>query len=224
MELKKNPKADLTKKYALFLNIGLTLSLVLVTVAFEWRVYDSGPGNLGKLEDEFEEQLEIPLTQQPPPPPPPIIIPPEIIEVPDEEEIEEEIIDLDMEIDEDMAIEDPIYAEPEEENINEIFEVVEERPEPIGGTAALLKYLRDNIRYPKQALRIGLEGRVYLKFIIERDGTVSNVQVRRGIGGGCDEEAVRVLNTCPIKWTPGKQRGQPVRVYYSLPVAFKLKE
>ena len=188
MELKKNPQADLTKKKGLFFSVGLTVSLLVVTIAFEWRTYDHEIADLGKLEDEFDEQLEVPLTQQPPPPPPPLVIPPEIVEIPDDEEIEEEVIELDMEISEDLVIEDVIYAE-EEEEIDHIFQVVEEPANIIGGNQALYEYFRNNLRYPKQATRIGLEGKVYLRFVVEKNGSISNVEVRRGIGGGCDERS-----------------------------------
>ena len=222
MELKKNPRADLTKKSGLFFSIGLTVSLLVVTVAFEWKTYEGDIADLGKLEDEFDEQLEVPLTQQPPPPPPPVVIPPEIVEIPDEEEIEEEIIELDMEISEDLVIEDVVYEE-EEEEIDQIFQVVEEPATIVGGNEALYQYFRNNLRYPKQAKRIGLEGKVYLRFVVEKNGSISNIEVRRGIGGGCDEEAIRVMKKCPIRWNPGKQRGRPVRTFFTLPIFFKLR-
>ena len=223
MELKKNPTADLSKKRPLFLSIGLMISLLCVTLAFEWKTYERSLSDLGKLDDEFEEQLEIPLTQQPPPPPPPVVIPPEIIEIPDEEEIEEEVIDLDMEISEELVLEDVVYEEEPEEKIDQIFQVVEEPANMIGGKGALYSYFKKNLRYPKQAKRIGLEGKVYLRFVVEKNGTISNVEVRRGIGGGCDEEAIRVMKECPIKWSPGKQRGRAVRTFFTLPIFFKLK-
>ena len=223
MELKKNPKSDLNKKQSMFLNIGLAVSLFLVTIAFEWKVYESGPGDLGQLENEFEDLIEVPLTSQPPPPPPPVIIPPEIIEIPDEEELEEEIINLDMEMTEDMVIEDFVSEAPEEEDIDRIFEVVEEPGGPIGGRQALTRYLQEAIRYPRQARRMGLEGKVWVQFVLEKNGTITSFKVTRGIGGGCDSEAVRVLRACPLKWVPGKQRGKPVRSYFSLPIYFKLR-
>ena len=223
METKKDPKVDISKKRGLLLNISLTTSLLLVTIAFEWRTYDAGPGDLGALEDEFEEQLEVPLTAQPPPPPPPPIIPPEILEVPDEEEVEEEI-EIDVEITEDMVIEEVTFEDEPEEDIDHIFEVVEEQATPIGGQQALKKYLRRALKYPSQAIRMGLEGRVYLQFVVERNGTISNVKVIRGIGGGCDEAAVEALKKCPIKWNPAKQRGKPVRTYFTQPVTFTLSK
>ena len=115
MEIKKNPNADLDKKSGLFLNIGLCVSLLLVITAFEWRFYDRGAGmDLGTIEDDFEDLMEIPPTEQPPPPPP-VIQQPEIIEVPDEEEIEEEIeIEIDVEITEETVIEEIIFEEEKE--------------------------------------------------------------------------------------------------------------
>ena len=221
METKKNPKADLGRTRGLFLNVGLLVSLLLVTLAFEWRSYDDGPGGLGTLEDEFDEELDVPLTQQPPPPPPKQIIPPEIIEVPDEEEIEDEVIDLDIDLSEDMAVEEIVYEE-EEENIDEILTIVEEKGVPKGGMGAFRKWIGKNIRYPDQAKRMGLEGKVYVNFVIERDGSLSNIQVQRGIGRSCDEEAKRVLKSYPHKWTPARQRGRPVRYRVSMPIEFRL--
>ena len=176
---------------------------------------------LGALDDDFEEQFVIPLTQQPPPPPPPRVIPPEIVEIPDEEEIEEEIINLDTEVTEDMAIEDIIIEEPAED-IDQVFEVVEENATPIGGLKGFYNYVANALRYPAQARRLGIEGKVYVSFIVERDGTLSNISILRGIGGGCDEEALRVIKSSPIKWRPGKQRGKPVRLKFRLPIKFKI--
>src|SRR5210317_727246 len=134
MEAKKNSEVDLSKKAGLFLNIGLVLSLALVIMAFEWKFYDDGSlVDLGQVNDQFEETMEIPPTEQPPPPPPKIQQP-EIIEVPDEEEIEEDIeVDLDVEITEETVVEEIIFEEPEEEEAEEIFTIVEDQPEPKGG-------------------------------------------------------------------------------------------
>lgn len=103
-----------------------------------------------------------------------------------------------------------------------IYEVVEVQPEFPGGMEALYKYLAENIHYPEQAKADKVEGRVYVRFVIEADGSVNNAEVLRGIGGGCDEEALRVVNAMP-KWTPGKQRGEVVRVHFNLPIIFKLQ-
>ena len=94
-------------------------------------------------------------------------------------------------------------------------------PEYPGGINKLMEYLSKNIEYPKAARESGIQGRVFVSFIVEKDGSISNVKVIRSIGGGCDEEAVRVVKAMP-KWKPGKQRGKAVRVSYMLPVVFKL--
>lgn len=223
MELKKSKKADLTRQSGLFLNIGLVISLILVLLAFEWKSYTDGAlVDLVAVNDNFEEMTEIPPTEQPPPPPPKIQQP-EIIEVPDEEEIEEDIkVDLDIDITDETTIDDAIFEEPiEEEHTDEVFRFVEHQPEFPGGMAAFYGYVKDKLKYPSMARRMGVEGKVFLNFIIDQDGKVTNVTLVRGIGAGCDEEAIRVLQKAP-KWAPGKQRGIPVKVSMTLPITFKL--
>ncbi len=223
MEAKKNPKVDLNGKVNLFLSIGLVISLLGVITAFEWKFYDEGElMDLGQVSDEFEDVMEIPPTEQPPPPPPKIQQP-EIIEVPDEEEIEEEIeVDLDVEITEETVVEDLVFEDPVEEEVaEEIFTIVEDQPEPRGGMAAFYEYVSKNLKYPAQARRMGIEGKVFVEFIVDKDGSITNVKAIKGIGAGCDEEATRVIAKAP-KWKPGKQRGRPVKVRMILPITFKL--
>lgn len=223
MEPKKNPKVDLTRQSGLLMNIGFTVSLLLVILAFEWRTYDdSGLVDLGQVQDDFEDIMEIPPTEQPPPPPPKIQLP-EIIEVPDEEEIEEEIeVELDVEVTEETVIEDIVFEEaPAEEEVEEVFTIVEDQPEFPGGMAAFYKYVGDNMDYPSQARRMGIEGRVYVQFVVDKAGNVTEVKAVKGIGAGCDEEAERVLREAP-KFKPGKQRGRAVKVRMVLPIIFKL--
>ncbi|MFP4093937.1 MAG: energy transducer TonB [Cyclobacteriaceae bacterium] len=223
MESKKTPKADLNKKTGLHLSIGLVISLAVVTLAFEWKSYDDQAlVDLGSVDDNFEDVMDIPPTEQPPPPPPKIQQP-EIVEVPDEEEIEEEIeIDLDVEITEDTQIEEMVFEEaPEEESTDEIFMVVEDQPTPSGGMQAFYEFVGKNMKYPSQARRMGIEGKVFVQFVVDKDGSLSDVKAIKGIGAGCDEEAVRVIKSAP-KWNPGKQRGRPVRVRMVLPITFKL--
>lgn len=224
MEIKKNPGADLRKRRTMFFFAALTVTLSLVLTAFEWKSYeDGGLVDLGTLDENFEDIVDIPLTEQPPPPPPKVELP-QIVEVPDEVEIEEEIdIDLDVEMDENTIIDDIVdtFAEPEEEVTEQIFDIVEDKPQFPGGNEAMYKYLGRSIDYPSTARRMGIDGRVFVQFVIEKDGTVSNVQTIKGIGAGCDEEASRVIKKMP-KWTPGKQRGVPVKVRMIIPVFFKL--
>ena len=218
MEAKKTDKANLQKKSGLFFNIGLFISMVIVVTAFEsGRSDDGGMVDLGQVNDDFEDLMEIPPTEQPPPPPPKIQQP-EIIEVPDEEEIEEEIeVDLDVEITEDEVIEDIIVEEAPEE----IFTIVEESAMPPGGYSAFYEFVQKKMKYPAQARRMGIEGKVYVQFVVDKDGTLTDVQAVKGIGAGCDEEAVRVIQSAP-KWSPPKQRGKPVKQRIILPITFKL--
>jgi protein TonB len=221
MEIKKYPEHDLENYHQLFLNIGLIVALTAVIIAFEWRTYDRGAGmDLGVIEDNFEDLLEIPPTEQPPPPPP-VIQQPEIIEVPDEEEIEEEIeIELDVEFEEELVVEELIFEEPEEE-VEEIFTIVEDQPEFPGGIGAFYKYVATNLRYPAQARRMGIAGKVFVQFVVEKDGRLTDVQILKGIGAGCDEEALRVIKKSKA-WKPGRQRGRPVKVRMIIPINFRL--
>ena len=104
-----------------------------------------------------------------------------------------------------------------------VFQIVEQMPEFPGGAEAMMKSIAGNVKYPEAAIDKNIEGRVFVSFVVEKDGSVSNVKVLRGIGGGCDEEAVRVISSMP-KWKPGMHRGEPVRVSYQIPIWFKLED
>jgi TonB family protein len=108
-----------------------------------------------------------------------------------------------------------------EPDSTELFVVVEKMPEFPGGEEALNRYLNDSIHYPEPAIENNIQGTVYIRFIVEKDGSITDITVLRGIGGGCDEEAVRVIKSMP-NWIPGKQRGKPVRVAFTIPVKFDL--
>ena len=105
---------------------------------------------------------------------------------------------------------------------NGVYQIVEEMPQYPGGEAAMMEYVAKSVTYPKEAQEKGISGRVFVSFIVEKDGNISNVELKRGIGGGCDEEAVRVISAMP-KWKPGKMKGEPVRVSYMMPINFKLQ-
>jgi len=222
MEAKKTDKADLTKKSAFFFSIGLLFTMTLILTAFEWRSVDDSVVELkGKTTDNFEEVLEVPPTDQPPPPPPQIQAP-VIVEVPDEEEIEEEIkVNLDIEVTQDTKVEEIVVTEAPAEETDEIFTIVEESAEPKGGIGAFYTYVRDKMKYPPQARRMGIDGKVFVEFVVNKDGSISDVRHVKGIGAGCDEEAVRVIQSAP-PWKPGKQRGKPVKQRMVLPITFKL--
>lgn len=224
MEPKKTEKADLTKKSFLFFNIGLVATLSLCIMAFTYKVYDdTSAKDLDKNQAITEEIMEVPPTDQLPPPPPKIQQP-QIIEVPDEKEIEEEIeINMDTEVTEETKVEEITIAPVEEkEDVDQIFNVVEESASPKGGMSSFYKYVGDKLKYPAQARRMGIEGKVYVDFVVERDGRLTDVKILKGIGAGCDEEAVRIVQSSP-PWNPGKQRGKPVRQKYVIPIVFKLQ-
>jgi len=225
MEAKKTEKADLENKKSLFFQIGLIIALLVVFVAFEYKSYDKITVDItSRAVDDTPEEI-IPITEQkvkPPPPPPPKQVT-KITIVEDDVEVEDDI-EIDVEADDNSEMEEYIPQEIEEEEIveAEIFTVVEAMPEFPGGMGKLMAYLGNNIKYPPLAKESGIQGRVFINFVVEPDGSISNVKVLRGIGGGCDEEAIRVVEAMP-KWKPGMQRGKPVRVSYNLPVKFTLQ-
>jgi TonB family protein len=116
-----------------------------------------------------------------------------------------------------------LLTEMAPEQGDEVFQVVEHQPEPVGGMKAFYEYVRKNIKYPDEARNKGIQGRVFVQFVVDTDGSLTDIAILKGIGAGCDEEALRLIENSP-KWTPGKQRGKPVKVRMSLPVVFKLDE
>ncbi len=227
IDLKKSrKKKDLISK-SLYKSIGLCLSLSIVIFAFNWKTYQSGElVELGTIVDNLDEIIEIPISKQPPPPPPKA---PEVFtikEVNNEELLEEVEVNLDVELVEETVIEAVVYTPPEdipEEEAEEVFNIVEIQPEPVGGISAFYKFVGEELKYPSAALRLGVAGTVFVQFIVEKDGSLTDFKVMRGIGAGCDEEAVRVLENAP-NWVPGKQRGMPVRVYRIIPIKFVYRE
>ena len=219
---------DIKKRSAglLISSVSLCLSLLFVIGMFEWKTQENGSDvNLELTTQSFEDLVEIPQTEQIQKPPPQVQSP-SIIEVTDEEIIEEIEINLDIEMTEDTRIEEIVYEQSSEEpmpeeNVDEIFTIVEEQPSPAGGMKAFYDYVAKNLRYPPRAARMGIEGRVFVEFIVERDGSLTDIKVAKGIGGGCDEEAIRVISEAP-RWSPGKQRGRAVRVRMVMPIVFRL--
>lgn len=222
-DTKKSAKADLESKKTMFIEIGLVIALAAVLFAFEWKSYEKMELSLASrvVDDTPEEMIEITQHEKPPPPPAPpqqtTII--EIVE--DDMEIEDEL-EIDVEADQETEMQEYVPVEEEEEEEEaQIFTVVESMPDFPGGDEARIRYLNENIKYPQMARESGIQGRVFVTFVVEKDGSVTDVRVLRGIGGGCDEEAIRVIKNMP-KWDPGKQRGKPVRVQFNMPILFKL--
>jgi len=236
MELKKNPKADLTRNSGLYFVIGLVVVMLLTYIAFEWKTYDDD-NNFDytmNVEDTLDE--EVPMTEQiktPPPPPPPAA--PEIIEVvEDEEEVEETVIESTETSQEEEVIEvADVEVEEVEEDIDVPFAVIEDVPvfpgcenEPKSKlrdcfNSMMQKHISKNFRYPEIAQEMGVQGRVSVMFVIQKDGSIGNVRMR-GPDKNLEEEAARIIGKLP-KMTPGKQRGRPVRVPFSIPITFRLQ-
>ena len=228
MEIKNSPKADLERNKITFALLGLVVTLFIVWRVFEYKSYDKQiVDDLQKTVEVIEEEMvEITKQEQPKPQPPapkPQVTQIEIVD--NEEEIEEEI-EIDAEVSQDEVLEEYDFTPPEieEEEIveAEIFKVVEEMPEFPGGAAKMMEFIQKNIKYPMMARESDIQGRVFVNFVVEPDGSITNVTVMRGIGGGCDEEALRVVQSMP-NWKPGKQRGSAVRCSFTVPIIFKLQ-
>jgi len=234
MQPKKNSKADLNKDRNLYFVIGLTLVLGVTWGAIEYKTYEKvfDLASLDMLEDDDED---IPITEQlktppPPPPPPPA---PEVIEVvEDEEEVEETVIES-TETDQDEIIIEEIEVEEEFEDIDVPFAVIEDVP-IFPGCESVAKsqrrtcfqdkinqHIRRNFRYPEIAQEMGIQGRVYVNFIIAKDGSITNIRMR-GPDKNLENEAQRIISRLP-QMTPGKQRGRAVRVPFSIPITFRLQ-
>ncbi len=224
LEIKKTEHADLDKKEVFFFSISLFITMLLVWFAFEWKQYDKPIVELvARSTNTFEEMLDVPATEIPPQPEV-VIQQPRLVEVPDEQEIKEEIkFVFDIEVTEETKIQEVAVVEAPvvEEHSEEIFSIVEENAEPRGGMAAFYQYVGSQIKYPAQARRMRVEGKVFVEFVIGKDGKITDVVAVKGIGAGCDEEAVRIIQNSP-PWKPGKQRGKPVRQRMVLPIIFKL--
>lgn len=229
MELKKSRKADLESKRGIFFQLGLIFAMVCALVAFEWKSYDKlSTYSLGdyKASSEIEELAQITQQNTPPPPPPPAPAPSLVLNIVDNTADISKDVSINAEVDEKVPVEDFKIGLPKQEDESEIqeheiFQVVENAPSFPGGDLARMRFLQNNIKYPQMAKERGIQGTVYVTFVVERNGEVTDVKILKGIGGGCDEEALRVVRNMP-KWEPGKQRGKPVRVQFNLPLKFSL--
>lgn len=230
MELKKNESHDLENKRPLFFNIGLVVALSATIVAFNWKG-ERPKIDISVPDDEFEVLYDIPATKIPPPEAPKPLVErakpanndqaPIIIESNAINDLVNEVI-IDQDFDDPIGdLVGDVGEIPEEVVDNVPFDIVEDMPAFPGGISAFYKYVGDNMSYPSMARRMAVDGKVYVQFIIDRDGSITDVKAVKGIGAGCDEEAVRVLENSP-KWAPGKQRGRAVRVRMILPITFKL--
>ncbi|MCK5781645.1 MAG: energy transducer TonB [Flavobacteriales bacterium] len=238
MEAKKSPKADLETRKSLFMQIGLILSLLAVYLVLEYKSYDHEVASLGDEQIVLEDEEIIPITerqqQKPPPPPPP---PPQeqIVVVKDDVELEEELQIESTETDEEEAVEiEDVAVEDEEEEVFN-FQVVESQPiypgcekekdkqaKYICFQKKIMRHVKKNFKYPEIAKEMGIQGRVIVQFVIEKDGSIKQAKVLRGVDKNLDKEALRIVSKIP-KMTPAKQRGKSVPVSFMLPITFKLQ-
>jgi len=226
MEIKKNQRADVARERGTSLMIGLVISLSIMFVALEWTQKDDELTTDSYPMVDYVPTDMIPITlpeKKTVPPPPAAVAKAEIIQ----------IIDDDADVDDDImsSIEDNqdwfdpqeyeyVIVEPEPEP-DEIFIFAEDQPEFPGGTAALMEYLRKNIKYPSICRENNIQGRVLVTFVVNKDGTIVDPEIVKSVNPSLDKEALRVISNMP-NWKPGYQRGKPVRVKYSVPVNFKL--
>lgn len=215
----KPPGRDLRSYYNLFLEAGLIVALVLLLIMFKIPFNLQNNRSFTQPEQETVKMEDIVQTKQdeaPPPPPTPEVP----VAVPNDEVISDAPVNLNTELDINAPLNlppPPKEAKEDDTQKNNIFMVVQHMPVLIGG----LNALQAKIHYPDLARQAGIEGRVFVEFYVDEHGNVRNAHVVRGIGGGCDKEALRVVEQA--KFTPGMQRGRPVKVHYSLPIVFKLQ-
>ena len=235
MKTRKSAKADAENKKSLFLLIGLTASLAFTLFFLELKSYEDGPGQLGKMSYEDDDEIAI-ITNRtpPPPPPPPPSAPPEVIQIVEDDLEIEEVEFESTETDESEVIE---IIEEVEEAEDEIFNfaVVENKPIFPGCenlatedekfmcfNQNIMQHIGKKFEFPELARQMGIQGKVYVNFVIEKNGKVSNVTIARGVDKLIDDEAIRVIKLLPA-FIPAKQRGKPVRMQYTVPINARLQ-
>jgi len=229
MELKKNPKVNLENWKTIFVEVGLVLALGVILAAFEWTSSDGINTDFAQSQEVVVEEEMMPITQQeevkPPPPPEPVKQVIEMINIVDDDvDISDDLDLFENEFSEDVSVKivEFSYEEKEAEE-EEIFVIVEHMPSFQGGDLNKFRdFVNKNLKYPEIAAENGIQGRVILSFVVEANGTLSNVKVLRGVDPAIDKEAIRVVESSP-KWSPGQQRGKPVRVSFNMPIIFVLQ-
>ena len=239
MKIKKDPKVDLQKNSSLYFVIGLCLILFISWQAIEWKTYEKSVFDYESLTVQEEEEEEIQIINQPdlppPPPPPPVAQAPTEIEiVEDEKEVEETIIESSETTKDEIIEVERVEIEEEVEEIDVPFAVIEDVPVYPGCENVekdqlrtcfqdkINKHILKNFRYPEIAQEMGIQGRVYVNFVISKEGNITNIKMR-GPYKNLEKEAHRIISLLP-NITPGKQRGKPVNVPFSIPIVFKLQD
>ena len=227
MEIKKSERADLERGKSTSLLIGFVMALAVMFVALEWTQREKEDNSdIFKAPDIVLDQEQIPITmpeKKTVPPPPAAVSNADVIEIVenDSEEPEDVMASVEDNVEwHDMDEVEVFELEPEPEE-EEIFMVVEDAPEFPGGTEALLKYLREHIKYPPICRENNIQGRVLVSFVVNKDGSIVEPEIVKGVNPSLDKEALRVIAGMP-NWKPGKQRGKEERVKFTVPVNFRL--
>jgi protein TonB len=229
MDAKKSPKADLENKKTIFLQIGLVIALVLCLLAFNWTSGQKNDSIFEGMSEQAIEEEQIPVTEEAPPEqaPPPEVTVTDLFEI-----VQNDVVlTNDVSFDDDETTEDkvveiyaPVSLQAEEEATEEeVFVIVEDMPKFKGGDINKFReWVQKRVRYPEIASENGIQGRVYITFVVETSGLVSNVSVTRSVDALLDDAAKEAVEASP-KWEPGMQRGRPVRVRYSIPIIFQIE-
>ncbi|TAJ15427.1 energy transducer TonB [Marinilabiliaceae bacterium JC017] len=226
MEVKKNKKVDLEAKRSMFFQVGMVLSLGGVLAAFEWSSTQGEVGELLAGNEVIVEEVVPPITMTkeitpPPPPPPPQAL--DVLEIVDDNSVIEDELVIESESLEDLEVNVEDYLVDEEVNDDPVpFFVLEDKPEFPGGETGLMTYISKNVKYPIVCQENGVQGKVYVSFVIDEQGKVSNVRSLRSPDANLEREALRVIKSLP-DWKPGMQRGKPVKVSFQVPVSFRLQ-
>ncbi len=228
MEPKKSEKANLENKKSMFIQVGLIVALLVCLGAMEWTSGQKKDSAFAGMTEEAIEEEQIPVTEETPPEemPPPEVTVTDLFEiVEDDVVIDNEVKFEDDETSEDKVVEiyAPVLQAEEEEVEEEIFVIVEDMPKFKGGDINKFhEWVQKRVRYPELAAENGIQGRVFITFVVETNGNVSNVTISRSVDQLLDEAAKEAVMASP-KWEPGMQRGRPVRVRYSIPIIFQLQ-
>jgi len=228
MDIKKSEKANLESKKTTFFQLGLVVTIALILIAFEWTTTERQANAFASLTEDVMEEEIIPQTEQDEPEveTPPEVNVTDIFEIVDDDvKIENEVLFFDDRTNADDIVQAYTFTAKaeEEEKEEDIFMIVEDMPTFKGGDVQKFsEWVKERVRYPIIAQENSIQGKVFIGFVVEPDGSVSNVQVIRSVDKSLDEEAKRVVELSP-KWAPGKQRGAPVRVRFSITVNFQLQ-
>ncbi len=225
MEAKKSPKANIDKQKPVFLKVGILLALALVLFAFEWKSYTGTEEIVGKTDGKYIPTEVVIQTDKPKPPDKPIVDVPMSSAIINVVDVGGSDLTGLFKTDDTATYIYPLTAAPIEDEVIDVTPLIfaEDMPVYPGGEDALFAYIRSNIKYPRESIEINSQGIVYTTFVVERDGRLTDISILRGVDVFLDKEALRVVSQMS-KWKPGYQRGKAVRVQFTLPIKFELRQ